>query len=75
MDGRFPERIIKISSELSNEEFAELEGPLKWNADIFAWLTNDMSGVSLEVITRKLNVDLTYDPMKQKRRNFALDCS
>ena len=34
-----------------------------------------MSRVSPKVITHRLNVDLTCHPVKQKRRNFALDCS
>ena len=34
-----------------------------------------MPRVSPEVITHKLNVDPTCRLVKQKRRNFALDCS
>ena len=34
-----------------------------------------MPRVSPEVITHRLNVDPTCHPMKQKRRNFALDHS
>ena len=34
-----------------------------------------MLRVSLEVITHRLNVDLTFCSMKQKRRNFILDHS
>ena len=34
-----------------------------------------MLGVNPEVITHRLNVDLTYRPMKKKRRNFVLDRS
>ena len=67
--------MIRISSELSNEEFAELEGALKRNANIFIWSTNDMLRVYLEKITHKLNVNLTYHPMKQKRKNFISDHS
>ena len=75
LDDKFPEGMIRISSKLSNEEFAELEGALKQNADIFAWSANDMPRVSLEVITHKLNVDLTYHHVKQKRRNITSDRS
>ena len=34
-----------------------------------------MPGVIPKIITHKLNVDLTYRPMKQKRRNFTFDRS
>ena len=34
-----------------------------------------MLGVSPEMITHRMNVDLTYRLVKQKRKNFALDHS
>ena len=40
---------------------------------MFTWSTKDMFRVSPEMITHRLNVDLTYHPVNQKRRNFALD--
>ena len=55
---------MKISSELTQLESAELEEALRHNADVFTWSTKDMPGVSPEVITHKLNVDPTYRPVK-----------
>ena len=60
---------------MTPKESAELQEALRRNADVFAWLGKDMPGVSPEVITHRLNVDPTCRPMKQKRRNFALDRS
>lgn len=37
----------------------------------FAWDTNDMSGINPQIITHKLNVDLSFKFVKHKRRTFA----
>ena len=64
-----------MSSELNREDFTKLVKVLRENAAIFAWSAADMPGVSPDVITHKLNVNLTCRPVKQKRRNFAPDRS
>ena len=46
---------------------------LKENLDVFAWSHEDMSGISLEVIQHKLNVNLEKKPVQQRRRAFALE--
>ena len=58
------DRVVKVSSELTPEESAELQGTLRCNADVFIWSTKDMLGASLEVITHRLNVDPTYHLVK-----------
>ena len=64
LDPRLPDQTVKISTELSRHESAELEEALKRNADIFAWSARDMPEVSPEVITHRLNVDPTCRPVK-----------
>ena len=73
LDEQLSERIIRVSSEFSREDFTELVKVLRENADIFAWSMAYMLGVSPDVITHKLNINLTYHPVKQKRKNFAPD--
>ena len=75
LDPKLPDQTMKISSELTQLEFVELEEALKCNVDIFAWSAKDIPRVSLVVITHRLTMDLTYRPVNQKRRNFALDHS
>jgi len=38
---------------------------------VFAWCHDDMPGIDPSVISHRLNVDPNYQPVKQKRRNFA----
>ena len=75
LNPKFLDWVVMVSSELTPEESAELQETLRCNADVFAWSAKDMPGVNPEVITHRLNVDPTYRPVKQKRRNFALDRS
>ena len=46
---------------------------LQKNVHVFAWSATDISRVNLEIITHKLNVDLTFNLVKKKKRNFILD--
>jgi hypothetical protein len=39
--------------------------------EVFAWLHDDMPGISLEKIVHVLNVDPEIKPIRQKRRKFA----
>ena len=59
-----PDQIVKVSLELTPTESVELQEALSCNADVFAESTKDMSGVSPDVITHRLNVDPTYRLMK-----------
>ena len=46
---------------------------LKSNFDCFAWSHADMSGIDPEIIMHKLQVDPLHQPVRQKRRKFALE--
>lgn len=39
--------------------------------DAFAWEHEDITGISHDVITHKLNVDPKHTPVHQKRRKFG----
>ncbi|KAI3451561.1 hypothetical protein Pfo_008226 [Paulownia fortunei] len=44
---------------------------LRNNIDIFAWNVLDLEGIDPGVAVHHLNVDLTYKPVKQKKRHFG----
>ena len=69
------DQIMKVSSELTLVKSAKLQEALRHKADIFSWSAKNMPRVSPDVITHRLNMDPTYHPVKQKRRNFTLDHS
>ena len=66
-----PEHLVYIGSKLAEDIKSPLIRFLKKNMEVFAWKQEDMGGINLTVITHKLNVSLSFKPVKQKRRNFA----
>ena len=75
LDNQNLKRQVKISSRLNLEDANELTKALWRNMDIFAWSIANMPGISLEVITHQLNVSPSYHPVRQKRRQLALERS
>ena len=49
----------------------ELVAFLSSSASQFAWSHLDMTGISPEVITHKLNINPSFKPIQQKRRKIA----
>ena len=41
------------------------------NASTFAWTTSDMKGIDPTVASHELNVDPTFEPIRQKRRKLG----
>ena len=68
-----PEHLAYISSKLAEDLKSPLTHFLRQNKDIFAWKQADMGGIDPIVITHRLNVSLSFRPVKQKRRSFAPD--
>ena len=61
-----------IDTELSQEEDKLME--FLWsNKDVFAWSSNDLGGVSRDIIEHKLEIDPKFRPKKQKLRKLAED--
>ena len=46
---------------------------LSQNHDCFTWSHEDMTGINPEVTVHHLQVDLDYQPVKQKRRKFTFE--
>ena len=60
------EHVVKIGSNLGEEVRTQLIIFLQKNADVFAWVPTDMSGIDAEVIEHRLAVDPKHRPTKKK---------
>ena len=66
-----PEHLAYIGSKLAEDLRSLLTHFLKQNKDVFTWKQADMGGIDPAIITHKLNVSLSFKPVKQKRRSCA----
>ncbi|KAJ0962231.1 hypothetical protein J5N97_030059 [Dioscorea zingiberensis] len=65
------ERTVRIGANLTRVQQENLMAVLRTNSDLFAWSSKDMLGVKRNVIEHRLNIDQSFKPIKQKRRNSA----
>ena len=66
-----PEHLVYIGSKLAENLKSLLTHFLRLNKDVFLWKQTDMGGIDPTVITHRLNVNLSFKPIKQKRRSFV----
>ena len=59
-----PEQVVWVGSQLSDPERRQLIELLKANADIFAWLAADMSGIPSKIMTHRLNIAPGAKPVR-----------
>lgn len=52
LDGTDPDRCVGIGSELKGKIRREIITFLKKNKDTFAWTTEDMRGISIDVVSQ-----------------------
>ena len=64
---------MKIGSSIDQITKTRLTALLQENIDLFIWTAADMPGIDPEVMTYHLGVDPTFHPIKQKKKNFALE--
>ena len=67
------EHLVYIGSKLAEGIRSPLIHFLEQNMKVFTWKQEDMGGVDLEVITHRLNVNPSFNPVMQNRRSFALE--
>ena len=65
------EHLAYIGSKLEEDLKSLLTHFLRKNKDVFAWKQADMGGNDPTVITHRLNVSPSFNPIKQKRRSFT----
>jgi len=73
LDPGNPDRKVLLGTDVPDQIRPELVSFLKSKIANFAWSHRDMTGISSEVITHKLNIDPTYTPVTQKRRKNSPD--
>lgn len=62
-----PNWAVQIGSDLERITKEWLTIILQENIDVFAWSTADKPGIDLDVMIHKLNINLTYCSVKQKK--------
>lgn len=75
LDPNFPDQSVQVGATLPPTVKEQVIALLRKYKEVFAWKTEDMPGVSPELIVHKLNIDPQVKPVQQKRRNFAPECS
>ena len=71
LDKHNPEKSTRIRADLKEKIKKDLVRFLRENIDVFAWSHKDMPGIDPSVITQRLNVYPSSNPMRQKKRVFA----
>ena len=67
LDGSDPSKCVGIGTKLKGCIRRELICFLKRNKSTFAWSTEDMPGISIDVTSHQLNFDPSFIPVKQKK--------
>nr|XP_029145223.1 uncharacterized protein LOC112717554 [Arachis hypogaea] len=65
-----PSKFTFIGTSMDDEARIKITNFLRANADLFAWTSGDMPGISPSVITHKLAVSPAARPVSQKKRNL-----
>jgi len=64
------DRYFQVGAQLPPMEKTKLVELLRNNEDVFAWSTYDVSGIDLEFICHRLNVNPGAVPTRQPPRRF-----
>ena len=73
LDDNDPKKKVLVGTLLSKEKKDELVAFLRKNKDVFAWSHKYILGIDPLMAKHKLNIDLRYPPMRQKKRRFTLE--
>ena len=71
LDPQDQDKKVFLGCSIPEDTADKLIAFLKDRASTFAWKHDDMTGISKNIITHKLNVDKNFRPIHQKRRKFA----
>ena len=66
-----PDTKVLLGTDIDQDLEKNLVEFLKSKKSTFAWKHEDMTGISKDIITHKLQVDPSFRPVHQKRRKFA----
>lgn len=71
LDPSFPDQVVQVGATLPPLVKEQVIALLCKYKHVFAWKTEDMPGVSPDLIVHKLNIDPSITPVQQRRRKFA----
>lgn len=66
-----PKKVTRIGTDLDASTETQLITFLRNNADVFAWTTDDLTGIDPKVKVHNLNVDPSARPVFQKKWNYG----
>ncbi|CAL8112756.1 unnamed protein product [Prunus armeniaca] len=66
----FPDRWVKIGTNLGPDLRRQFIDFLRRPAEVFAWSYDDMPDISPDVISHKLSISPAHKPVRQKRRSY-----
>ncbi|CAL2227858.1 unnamed protein product [Prunus armeniaca] len=66
----FPDRSVKIGTNLDPDLRRRFIDFLRQQAEVFAWSYDDMPGISPDVISHKLSISTAHKPVRQKRCSY-----
>lgn len=67
------EKFTRIRTSMKEKTKQDLTHFLKKSKDVFIGSHEDMPVIDLSIITHRLNVSLSYKPVRQKRKVFVLE--
>ncbi|XP_016652308.1 PREDICTED: uncharacterized protein LOC107881855 [Prunus mume] len=70
LNEEFPDRWVKIGTNLDPDLRRQFIDFLRQQAEVFAWSYDDMPGISPNVISHKLSISTAHKPVRQKRRLY-----
>ena len=71
LDKSNPEKFTRIGMSMREKMKWDLVGFLKKSTDVFSWSYEDMPRIDPSVITYRLNVSLSYKPVRRKKWVFS----
>ncbi|XP_016173409.1 uncharacterized protein LOC107615905 [Arachis ipaensis] len=66
-----PNKYTFVGTAISKDELDAIENFLQANADLFAWTPSDMPGIDPQIISHKLAINPSVQPIQQKKRNLG----
>ncbi|CAA0818242.1 Unknown protein, partial [Striga hermonthica] len=67
------DRKFRIGKDLGEPIRSKLINLIREFTDVFAYTTDELTGIEARVIEHRLNVDLSVRPVKQKRRHHGAE--
>lgn len=67
------EKLAEVNISTGDNKVLKRRRPLFHNRGKFSWKYEDITGISPDAITHKLNVDPQYTPVQQKRKKFVTE--